>query len=769
MMDGLVPASSRMDGPRPTLPRETGEGKEGAALAKFYAVWLALLLTLPALWPLLRPGFFVSDDGRFHVYRIAALAEAWRHGVIFPRLFPEFGFGYGQAVLNFYAPLSYYPAALLALLGAGPTTAAELTIALGFLLAALAAYGYACSLWGPAGGVLAAIAYTYFPYHLADAYLRGALSEHFAFVWPPLILWAYTAAFRAEKPLRPLLWGALVWAALVCTHNLTALLMAPATAVYLLLLAWWTGRWRRILTAIGSLALASGLSAIFWLPSLAESRYVGISLGPSDGYRRHLAPLGGLIDFSLFYRYPPTGAPYYPLSWLTVLLFLVVLIFLVRLGLIKPPPGPSGHPPPHSGGGTGWGPPKVPILIFGLLLTVIAVFMITTPSLPIWEPLTPVLGHLQYPWRFLTLAAVGFLNVAGALPSFLSPAGRRALTGLAALALLLVPLPTIPVQRLDIPDAEAWAPDRMWREDAEAGQVGATWTGEFLPLTVTEQRWALGRAREGATDGPAPAARPTVRLTGTGHAYFNLEIESALPMPVRLHQFFLPGWAAEVEGRPARTYPTGELGLVTVDVPAGGHRVAFRFGQTPARAAGTVSSMLAAILWAVLAWRERRRNRAMALFAALLLIVMILVGLNSLGIGQRIRHPAPVEAVLEDVALLAGYDVAPARGQEALDVTLYWFALREVATNYKAFVHLVGEDGQIVAQHDGDPVGGFTPTTRWRPGEIIADRHRLPLPAGAQGTYHLKAGLYRLEPLRNLTVAPPSPDDRVDLGEIVVR
>ena len=53
-------------------------------------------------------------------------------------------------------------------------------------------------------------------------------------------------------------------------------------------------------------------------------------------------------------------------------------------------------------------------------------------------------------------------------------------------------------------DAEAWAPDRMWREDAEAGQVGATWTGEFLPLTVHEQRWALGRSRPDAADGPAP-------------------------------------------------------------------------------------------------------------------------------------------------------------------------------------------------------------------------------------------------------------------------
>ena len=74
---------------------------------------LTLALALPALYLLVRPGFFVSDDGRFHVYRVAALARAWLAGVLHPRLFPEFGFGYGQAVLNFYAPLSYWPGALL--------------------------------------------------------------------------------------------------------------------------------------------------------------------------------------------------------------------------------------------------------------------------------------------------------------------------------------------------------------------------------------------------------------------------------------------------------------------------------------------------------------------------------------------------------------------------------------------------------------------------------------------------------------------------------
>jgi hypothetical protein len=350
----------------------------------------AVCLALPALWPLVSPGFFVSDDGLIHVYRIAALADAWRHGVLYPRLFPGFGFDYGQAVLNFYAPLTYWPGALLSLLGLNPATAAEFTIALGFLLAALAAYLFGNHLWGPAGGLLAALAYTYFPYHLADAYVRGAIPEHFAFIWPPLILWAHAVAVRAKNPTPALLWGALAWAGLVYTHNLTALMLAPAVMLYLLVLALWAKRWQRLPAIAGSLALALALSAPLWLPFLAESRAVGIALGPSDGYRKHLASLAQAFLYSPLYRYRPQqgGAADYPLSWPAAALFVAAL------------------------GMAGWRVLRKqsilagPVLGFGLLVSVAAAYMITVPSLPVWQVFQPVLAQLQYPWRFLVLVSL---------------------------------------------------------------------------------------------------------------------------------------------------------------------------------------------------------------------------------------------------------------------------------------------------------------------------------------------------------------------------
>ena len=70
---------------------------------------------------------------------------------------------------------------------------------------------------------------------------------------------------------------------------------------------------------------------------------------------------------------------------------------------------------------------------------------------------------------------------------------------------------------------------------------------------------------------------------------------------------------------------------------------------------------------------------------------------------------------------------------------------------YKVFVHVVDASGAVLAQQDGEPVGGFTPTTRWLPGEIVVDAHEVRLPAGlAPGSYTVLAGMYDFQTMRNL-------------------
>ena len=259
-------------------------------------------------------------------------------------------------------------------------------------------------------------------------------------------------------------------------------------------------------------------------------------------------------------------------------------------------------------------------------------------------------------------------------------------------------------------------------------------------------------------------------LARRDYAGLTAQIDNDQPFAFRLHQFHLPGWNARIDGQPAPTYPSGELGLVTVDVPPGSHEIRIEFGATPYRTVGAALSILAVLAWAAIVWFRARSHRRLLASSLLLLLLTLALSLNSLGLGRRQWTPYPVQSRLGDVALLVGRDAEPSRDGEALDVTLYWFALRETATNYKAFVHLLDPGGQVIAQHDGDPVGGFTPTSRWRAGEIIADTHRLPLPPDLPpGDYSLKAGLYEFgDPPRNLTTDPATADNRVDLGDVFV-
>jgi hypothetical protein len=103
----------------------------------------------------------LSDDGMFHLYRLAALDKAMHAGVIFPRWFPDFAFGYGFPVLNFYSPLGYYLAEVLHLLGGGMVLATKLALGASLALSALAMYLFAKQSLDPPGALLASLAYTW--------------------------------------------------------------------------------------------------------------------------------------------------------------------------------------------------------------------------------------------------------------------------------------------------------------------------------------------------------------------------------------------------------------------------------------------------------------------------------------------------------------------------------------------------------------------------------------------------------------------------------
>ena len=130
---------------------------------------------------------------------------------------------------------------------------------------------------------------------------------------------------------------------------------------------------------------------------------------------------------------------------------------------------------------------------------------------------------------------------------------------------------------------------------------------------------------------------------------------------------------------------------------------------------------------------------------------------------------------LENLVELQAFTMEDTRYRpgDTLHLTLYWMALSQMDEDYQTFVRLTeAEVMQQPVQHDGDQRGGFTPTTRWLPGELVPDAHSLTLPPDlSAGRYHLWAEMYQYPSMRNLPVVSakaPTDGQRILLAEVEV-
>lgn len=724
---------------------------------------LAMLLPAVGLYALTWP-WPDTPDGLFHLHRVRALAEALRWGVLYPRWFPDFAFGYGYPVLNFYAPAFYYPPALLHLAGLDAVTAVRIVLGLAYGLSGLAAYALLRRWARPWPAALGALLYLAYPYRLYDLFVRGALPEFAAFLWLPLVALT-TLRWMETGKAGLLILTSLSWAGLLLTHNLSAL-MALGMAVVIGLAALLIGQGRKgarsqgrkgaiVLWLVLPILFGLALSAPYVLPALAESGWVGLgAVAATKGYAAHFAPLAGLFAWSPVYPYPDASLPTVPVPGyaLVIVLLALILAFLPRAQKQQVP------------------------LAAGGMLAAIALWLTTAQSAWAWDILSPFLGRLQFPWRWQTIAA---LALGLALASLLDLADQSLsrlrfrllrlmfLTVLSAF-LLLYAFAGLSPQPASY-RAAALTPQQMWAFDAEHGQVGATWTGEFLPRWVQEQRWAIGREPEGAGEQRGRAEPPDqVRVVAQGYLHERLVYEATEPATLVFHAFYYPAWRVEVDGRPVPTGPAGELGLLSASVPAGRHELARRWAATPAVVTGWAVWGAAWLgLGALIVRRLYRRRWVAAAFWGVVGAIAV-IGAGGLLAVERPMQPIGVSYGFVRLEAAA---VTPARPGETAVVALTWLAAG-APEPVTAFVHLVGPDGRLIAQHDGPLAGPYTPAARWLPGELLPDEHPIPLPPDlTPGSYLLKAGLYR----PGSPEAPLLPsgwqgaDVRVEIGSLEVR
>ena len=584
----------------------------------FLALFSAILAALPLL---ATPGLISTrggGDSPWLLIRTYEMAQGLRAGQFPVRWMGQAAYGLGYPFFSFYAALPYYLAASLHLWVFGILWSIKLTQLIGFLAAAGSMYALARRWLNSApAAALAAVTYTFAPCHLVNVYVRGdSLSEFYAFVWYPLILLSLHRLFERPTASRA---GALAlaYAALIVTHNISALIFSPFVLLYALLLVCPLSKGeasridgigaRNLLSdlprpsseAIGLtlLALALGvlLSTWLWLPALGERDEVQLG-EQTTGYFHYSNHFRGrdLVQPTAWFDYDLDAEPTpFAMGLAQAALTLAGVLALLWRWLRRRRADAPG--------------------LFALLTLAVATLMITPLSRPLWDHL-PLLSLTQFPWRFLSVQALAASLIAGYLATVLPR--PRLVAVLVGLALAAAALAGLRPEPLYITEADV-TPDRLALYEYLTANVGTTVRAEYLP------RHAVPRPFTSEALLTTPSKPPPLLLEGT---VGNVTLVEQRPQreqwqigvtsqtaQLAFHTLYFPGWQAQVDDRPVEIESWPGLGYVSLTLEQGSHQVLLEFGSSPLRRAADLATVAGlAILLGLGAmarpWRRLRRR-----------------------------------------------------------------------------------------------------------------------------------------------------------------
>jgi hypothetical protein len=358
---------------------------------------LLFLLSIFAFAPLTYPGFFQSHSGFLAIYNLYDLEIHLGDFSWAPTVGRGYDFLRGEGVLP------YYVAELFRWLGTSGAEAIRWSYGLSFVLSAWAVYGWAKRLLGDRAALIAAVVYTYLPYHLAVVYVRGGLAEAWAFVGFPLFLWALHNLIKEEARgtcYRQAVILALLCVALFLTHVGLTLYLA------LLAVAWMLvgqpGRAPARKMGWPLLALAAGLVFGFLalIPTIVKH---GFSLVPPVDFYQHF-----VYPFQLFSATWGYGASVE--GWqdtMPLQLGLVPMgLAIVSVILIARSPISNLHSP--------FSIRLRRTLIFWQLATLVLVALMLSPTALLWR-VTGLSNLLSYPWQLLSLIGLTTSLLAGSI------------------------------------------------------------------------------------------------------------------------------------------------------------------------------------------------------------------------------------------------------------------------------------------------------------------------------------------------------------------
>lgn len=529
-------------------------------MKKVVIPFILVLLILPTLLPFFNNKFFYTQDHIF-IARLHQVSTALKDGHFPVRWAPDFR--YGEPIFNFYAPLPYYLGAVIHYFGFDFIWVAKLLFILSSILSSLAMYIFCRKLFLPNSAILATVLYTYAPYRAVDIYVRGALSEAWAFVFFPLIF--YGAISLAQKvSFKNISLLSLFLAGLFLTHNVTTLMFLPFLGLFVIYLGLQQKTWKFIPVFLSSFVLGLGLAAFFLLPALLERQFIQtkyLLVGYFD-FRAHFVAF--FQFFSTFWGY---GSSLWGrddgLSFQVGLVHWAILALAALLGLFQRNRKLLG------------------LLLFLGLSFLLSIFLQHNKSAFIWEAI-PTMAFIQFPWRFLAISIFIVSITGGAVADCFKDRFK---------IIYFLLITTVVVVNFGYFKPKEYVDDSFFDKFLNTGSMkkGVDLTKDYLPIwvqTVDGDVFDAPRTERGEIKVSNLKRRSTILDFSV-----NVSSNSLIEAPIT----YFPGWEVRANNQIIPQSSPSKMGLIRFELPKGDYKTEIEFKDTQVRTIGNIISLTSII------------------------------------------------------------------------------------------------------------------------------------------------------------------------------
>ena len=510
-------------------------------------LFIILVLSLLALWPFFKKGYFETHDGDWMIIRLSAFHQTLTAGQFPVRFVDRLNNNFGYPVFNFLYPLPFYFAEIPKLLGFNFQGSIKIVTVAVTLGSTLAMYWALSQKFKKEASFAGAITYLFAPYRFVDLYVRGSFGENVAFLFIPLVLGLILKLADGNKLFLPILSFAIT--GLVLSHNVMAVLFLPVLFVIGLILTE-KSRLNIFLGFLGGVAI----SLFYWLPALYDLNFVKFSQIKISEITDHLTTFNRLIIPSWGFGPLPQGlesfSPQIGLAAIAIFISAVAFrIFENKKNLF---------------------------IDFFLILFLLSAILMLNVSEPFWN-LVPLVDVIQFPWRLLSLVVFA----SAMLTAYVI--GKNNKRHIVALIIILAAVISTVVYTK--PKAFVERPDSFY----STNEGTTTVRDEYMPI------WVLEKPEQRALQKIEVEAPAEIVSSDINPAKYQAQIRTPNEIDVKVNTIYFPGWQVDVDGTRQTIDYQNKHGLITFSLPKGRHEVIIKYGKTPVHLASEILSLLALV------------------------------------------------------------------------------------------------------------------------------------------------------------------------------